>query len=136
MGLFLRILLSGLILAIPAVGPVAKAANVVLILAEDLGYGDFGAFAARLIDTPDIPLAASPEFAGSSRACTYGDVVQELDWSVGELLDAVERNGIAENTVILFTSDNGPFPEGSTGGLRGGKATAWEGGFRVPFVAR
>ena len=85
---------------------------------------------------PHIPLAASSEFAGSSRAGTYGDVVQELDWSVGELLDAVARNGIAENTVILFTSDNGPFPEGSTGGLRGGKATAWDGGFRVPFIAR
>ncbi len=85
---------------------------------------------------PHIPLAASAEFAGSSRAGTYGDVVQELDWSVGELLDALARNGIAENTVLLFTSDNGPFPEGSTGGLRGGKATAWDGGFRVPFVAR
>ncbi len=85
---------------------------------------------------PHIPLAASAEFAGSSRAGTYGDVVQELDWSVGELLDAVARNGIAENTVILFTSDNGPFPEGSSGGLRGGKATAWDGGFRVPFIAR
>lgn len=85
---------------------------------------------------PHIPLAASPEFAGSSRSGTYGDVVRELDWSVGELLDAVVRNGIAENTIVLFTSDNGPFPEGSTGGLRGGKATAWEGGFRVPFIAR
>lgn len=85
---------------------------------------------------PHIPLAASPEFAGSSRAGTYGDVVQELDWSVGELLNAIARNGIAENTVVLFTSDNGPFPEGSTGGLRGGKGSAWEGGFRVPFIAR
>ena len=85
---------------------------------------------------PHIPLAASAEFAGSSRAGAYGDVVQELDWSVGQLLDAVARNGIAENTLILFTSDNGPFPEGSSGGLRGGKATAWEGGFRVPFIAR
>lgn len=85
---------------------------------------------------PHIPLVASPEFAGLSRAGTYGDVVQELDWSVGKLLDAVARNGIAENTVVLFTSDNGPFPEGSTGGLRGGKASAWEGGFRVPFIAR
>ena len=85
---------------------------------------------------PHIPLAASPEFANSSRAGVYGDVVQELDWSVGALLDALERNGIAENTAVIFTSDNGPFPEGSTGGLRGGKATAWEGGFRVPFMAR
>ena len=85
---------------------------------------------------PHIPLVASAEFAGSSRAGAYGDVVQELDWSVGQLLDAVESKGIAHNTLIVFTSDNGPFPEGSTGGLRGGKATAWEGGFRVPFIAR
>ena len=290
MRFFLRKLLSGLVLALPAVAPVAQPPNVVLILADDLGYGDTGAYGARLIETPHIdrlardgirmtdfhasgnvctpsraglltgryavrdgmavgtvtvddthglppgtptiaevlqrqgyrtafvgkwhlghheeaqrpnargfdlfygllhpndeeqpvyrnakevpepleqslltrrftgeavrfidrnadrpfflylahtaphiPLAASPEFADSSRAGTYGDVVQELDWSVGELLDAVARSGIAENTVVLFTSDNGPFPEGSTGGLRGGKATAWEGGFRVPFIAR
>ena len=85
---------------------------------------------------PHIPLAASPAFAGSSEAGTYGDVVQELDWSVGQLLDAVEQEGIADNTVIVFTSDNGPFPEGSPGGLRGGKGASWEGGYRVPFIAR
>lgn len=85
---------------------------------------------------PHIPLVASEAFANRSRAGTYGDVVQELDWSVGQLLDAVSSNHIAENTLIVFTSDNGPFPEGSAGGLRGGKATAWDGGFRVPFIAR
>ena len=84
---------------------------------------------------PHIPLAPSPGFAGSSEAGAYGDVVQELDWSVGRLLDALESKGIAENTLVIFTSDNGPFPEGSAGGLRGGKATAWDGGYRVPFVA-
>ena len=85
---------------------------------------------------PHIPLVASETFAHSSRAGTYGDVVQELDWSVGQLLDAVASKGIADNTLVVFTSDNGPFPEGSAGGLRGGKATAWDGGFRVPFIAR
>ena len=85
---------------------------------------------------PHIPLAASPAFAGSSRAGTYGDVVEELDWSVGQVLGAVEREGLADNTFIVFTSDNGPFPEGSPGGLRGGKGTSWEGGYRVPFIAR
>ena len=85
---------------------------------------------------PHIPLVPSPAFANTSEAGAYGDVVQELDWSVGRLLDALERNGIAGNTVIVFTSDNGPFPEGSAGGLRGGKATAWDGGYRVPFIAR
>lgn len=85
---------------------------------------------------PHIPLVASPAFAGTSRAGAYGDVVQELDWSVGEVLDAVQRNDLADDTVIIFTSDNGPFPEGGTGGLRGGKGTAWDGGYRVPFIAR
>ena len=85
---------------------------------------------------PHIPLVASPAFAGTSRAGAYGDVVQELDWSVGEVLNAVQRNDLADDTVIIFTSDNGPFPEGGTGGLRGGKGTAWDGGYRVPFIAR
>ena len=85
---------------------------------------------------PHIPLVPSPAFAGASRAGAYGDVVQELDWSVGQLLDAVQRNNLTDNTLIIFTSDNGPFPEGGTGGLRGGKGTAWDGGYRVPFIAR
>ena len=85
---------------------------------------------------PHIPLVPSPAFAHTSRAGAYGDVVQELDWSVGRLLDAVRSNGLSDNTVIIFTSDNGPFPEGSSGGLRGGKGTGWDGGYRVPFIAR
>ena len=85
---------------------------------------------------PHIPLVPSPAFANTSRAGAYGDVVQELDWSVGRLLDAVRSNGLADNTVIVFTSDNGPFPEGSSGSLRGGKGTGWDGGYRVPFIAR
>ena len=85
---------------------------------------------------PHIPLVAPAAFAGSSRGGAYGDVVQELDWSVGRVLEAVQRNGLADNTLVIFTSDNGPFPEGSAGGLRGGKGTAWDGGYRVPFIAR
>ena len=85
---------------------------------------------------PHIPLVPSAEFAGSSEAGAYGDVVQELDWSVGQVLKALKRNGISENTMVVFTSDNGPFPEGSAGGLRGGKAGAFDGGYRVPFIAR
>ena len=85
---------------------------------------------------PHIPLAPAPGFSGTSRAGAYGDVVQELDWSVGQVLEAVQRNELAGNTVVIFTSDNGPFPEGSAGGLRGGKGTAWDGGYRVPFIAR
>ena len=85
---------------------------------------------------PHIPLVPSPAFAGTSRAGAYGDVVEELDWSVGQVLEAIERKQLTGNTVIIFTSDNGPFPEGSTGGLRGGKGTPWDGGYRVPFIAR
>ena len=86
--------------------------------------------------SPHKPLIPSPEFAGRSKAGAYGDVVEELDWSVGEVMNTLEKHGLADNTLIIVTSDNGPFPEGSTGGLRGGKGTGWEGGYRVPFIAR
>ena len=85
--------------------------------------------------SPHKPLIPSPEFAGRSQAGAYGDVVQELDWGVGKLMAALEKAGIADNTLVIVTSDNGPFPEGSTGGLRGGKGTSWDGGYRVPFIA-
>lgn len=86
--------------------------------------------------SPHKPLLPSPRFARTSKAGAYGDVVQELDWSVGEVLRALQSRGLSENTMVIFTSDNGPFPEGSTAGLLGGKGTAWEGGYRVPFIAR
>jgi len=85
---------------------------------------------------PHRPLSASPPFVGSSRAGLYGDVVQELDWSVGRILDALDEVGLAENTLVAFTSDNGPWYQGSPGGLRGRKGQAFEGGHRVPFLAR
>ena len=84
--------------------------------------------------SPHIPLYASEEFAGASNAGIYGDVVEELDWSTGEIIAALERNGLFDNTLIVFTSDNGPFFEGSTAGLKGGKGNTWEGGYRVPFI--
>jgi len=86
--------------------------------------------------SPHKPLLPSPDFVGRSKAGAYGDVVQELDWSMGQMMEALEKYGLADDTLIIFTSDNGPFPEGSTGGLRGGKGTGWEGGYRVPFIAR
>ena len=85
--------------------------------------------------SPHKPLIPSADFAGKSQAGAYGDVVEELDWGVGQLMSLLKRKGLSENTLIIFTSDNGPFPEGSPGGLRGGKGTAWEGGYRVPFIA-
>ena len=66
----------------------------------------------------------------------YGDAVESLDWSTGELLDALQRLGLDERTLVIFTSDNGPYPQGSSGGLRGSKGTPWDGGYRVPFIAR
>ena len=85
---------------------------------------------------PHVPLHVSETFAGQSRASLYGDAVESLDWSTGKLLSAVQRLGLDEQTLVIFTSDNGPYPQGNTGGLRGTKGTPWEGGYRVPFIAR
>ncbi len=88
-----------------------------------------------------IPLGVSDKFRGKSEQGLYGDVMMEIDWSVGEILRALEQNQIAENTLVIFTTDNGPWLNfgnhaGSAGGLREGKTTSWEGGQRVPFIIR
>jgi arylsulfatase len=85
---------------------------------------------------PHIPLAASPDFVGRSGHGLYGDTVQELDWSVGQVLQALKDNNLAENTLVMFSSDNGPWYQGFAGTLRGRKGQTWEGGMRVPFIAR
>lgn len=85
---------------------------------------------------PHKPLAASEAFYKKSGAGLYGDVIAELDWSVGEIVAELEKLGLTKNTLVIFTSDNGPSSGGSTGGLRGAKASSYEGGYRVPFVAR
>jgi arylsulfatase A len=85
---------------------------------------------------PHIPLAASPGFLGKSGMGLYGDVVQELDWSVGQVLAALVDNGVDDNTLVIFTSDNGPWFQGSPGRLRGRKGDTFEGGMREPFIAR
>ena len=85
---------------------------------------------------PHIPLATSPSFAGKSGMGLYGDVIQELDWSVGQVLQALRDNGVDQNTLVLFTSDNGPWFQGSPGNLRGRKGDTFEGGMREPFIAR
>jgi len=89
---------------------------------------------------PHVPLFASPEFKGKSRAGIYGDTVEELDWSVGEVLSTLQAEGLAENTLVVFSSDNGPWlvmtnQGGSAGPLREGKGSTWEGGMRVPGIA-
>jgi len=82
-----------------------------------------------------IPLFPSERFKGKSAGGLYGDAVEELDWSVGEILRALEDRGLRENTLVLFTSDNGPWYEGSSEGLRGRKGMPFEGGQRVPMIA-
>jgi arylsulfatase len=86
-----------------------------------------------------VPIAASASFKGSSGAGLFGDVMQEVDWSVGEVIKALKKNGLSENTLVIFTSDNGPWltfgnHAGNSGGLREGKGTAWDGGLRVPCI--
>ena len=85
---------------------------------------------------PHIPLHVGEERLGSSAAGLYGDVVEELDWSTGEVLDALQRAGVANNTLVVVSSDNGPWFQGSPGGLRGRKFDVFEGGMRVPFMVR
>lgn len=85
---------------------------------------------------PHIPLGASPRFRGKSPEGLYGDVVEEVDWSVGEVLRTLRENGLDRNTLVFFSSDNGPWYQGSPGKLRGRKNTTFEGGVREPFIAR
>jgi arylsulfatase len=90
---------------------------------------------------PHVPIFASEAFRGKSRRGPYGDVVEELDWSVGEILKALAECGLEKDTLVLFLSDNGPFLSygdhaGSAGPFREGKLTTFEGGVRVPFLAR
>lgn len=85
---------------------------------------------------PHKPLAATEEYYRKSGSGLYGDVLAEFDASVGTVLDALQQAEVADNTLVIFTSDNGPWYGGSTGGLRGMKGSTWEGGFRVPLIAR
>ena len=90
---------------------------------------------------PHVPIFASDKFQKTSRRGLYGDVVQELDWSVGQILATLQRLGLDEKTLVVFTSDNGPFLSygdhaGSAGPLREGKLTTFEGGVREPCLIR
>jgi arylsulfatase A-like enzyme len=101
---------------------------------------------------PHVPLGVPPRFAGRSSNGRYGDVIETIDWSSGRILDELRAQGVEGSTLVIFTSDNGPWMEmpprmlveprivrtdaGSAGPLRGSKGTSWEGGTRVPFLAR
>lgn len=89
---------------------------------------------------PHVPIYASDEFLGTSERGLYGDVIQELDWSVGQVLDKLEQDNLLENTLVVFSSDNGPWMVmrhmgGLPGNLREGKQFTFEGGMRVPTLA-
>lgn len=85
---------------------------------------------------PHIPLHVEEAFRGSSAAGTYGDTVEAVDHHIGRLLDHLDELGLTETTLVIITSDNGPWFEGSTGGLRGRKIDCYEGGIRMPLIAR
>jgi arylsulfatase len=90
---------------------------------------------------PHVPLAVSDKFRGKSEQGLFGDVIMEIDWSVGEILRVLEENGLTDNTLVIFTSDNGPWLNfgnhaGSAGGLREGKGTTFEGGQRVACIMK
>jgi arylsulfatase A len=85
---------------------------------------------------PHIPLHASERFRGKSAGGLYGDVVEELDWSVGEILKTLNRLGLDRDTIVFFSSDNGPWYLGSAGPLRGRKGGTYDGGVREPGIIR
>jgi len=90
---------------------------------------------------PHVPLHVSSKFKGKSGAGLFGDVIMEIDWSVGQILGALKKHRLDKDTLVIFTSDNGPWLSygnhaGSALPLREGKGTCWDGGVRVPFIAR
>lgn len=88
-----------------------------------------------------VPIAASPKFKGKSKLGLFGDVMMEVDWSVGEIIKTLRENKLDKNTLVVFTSDNGPWLNfgnhaGNAAGLREGKGSSWEGGNRIPCIMR
>ena len=119
---------------------------------ETSAKGDKPFFLYVPLTSPHYPVVPAAEFRGKTSVGDFGDFVFQTDWCVGQMLDALQRAGVAENTLVLFTSDNGPeitgevnpgaydriqrYQHHSIDGLRGAKRDLWEGGHRVPFVAR
>ena len=119
---------------------------------EKAAKGDKPFFLYLPLTSPHFPVVPLPEFKGKSQAGTYGDFVVQTDTVIGKVLDALKQSGVADKTLVIYTSDNGPeitgevtpgaydrlkeFGHASMGTLRGAKRDAWEGGHRVPFIAR
>lgn len=108
-------------------------------VAKIKSYKDTPFFIYLAHPMPHIPLFRSEEFKDVSLAGIYGDVIEEIDWSAGQILKTLKEEGLDKNTLVIFTSDNGPWNifrthGGSAGLLRGGKNTCYEGGFRVPAI--
>lgn len=111
--------------------------HAIEFIEEHAGERPFFAYVPHSM--PHIPIYASEEYRGKSPRGLYGDVIEEIDGSVGDIVAALERTGVRENTVVLFLTDNGPWKSykrqgGSSGPLRAGKGTTWEGGQRVPSI--
>lgn len=127
------LLISGFFaLAVAGTNAQSSHPNIVVILADDLGYGDLGCYGHPTILTPNLE--------GKSKRGIYGDVVTELDWSVGQVLQTLKDLKIDNNTLVIFTSDNGPWllleEEGGSAGLfYEGKNSTYEGGMREPAIA-
>lgn len=90
---------------------------------------------------PHVPLFVSDKFKGKSAGGLYGDVIEEIDWSVGQVMETLRKHGLEDNTLVIYLSDNGPWlpyghHAGTTGGLREGKGTSWDGGVREPCIMR
>ncbi|HEX4646812.1 MAG TPA: sulfatase, partial [Verrucomicrobiae bacterium] len=105
------------------------------------GHKDQPFFLYVAHNMPHVPLHVSDKFRGKTARGLYGDVIEEIDWSVGEILAALKKNGLEQNTWVIFTSDNGPWLRfgnhaGSAKPLREGKMTNWEGGTREPCIMR
>ncbi len=153
---------TGLVDGFNIPGPMLPGWKLVNILPEltrravkwigDTSKSDKPFFLYFALTSPHYPVVPAPEFRGKSKAGAYGDFVCQTDWTVGQVLDALQRAGVADNTLVIFTSDNGPEITGevnpgaydrariyhhySMGELRGAKRDTWEGGHRVPFLAR
>jgi arylsulfatase A-like enzyme len=105
---------------------------------RDNSDGPFFLYPAHSL--PHVPLFRDEAFAGVSKRGLYGDVIEEIDWSTGRIIESLRESGLSENTLVFFTSDNGPWllfdtHGGSAGLLRGGKGMTWEGGMREPAIA-